>query len=240
MPPIQPQRTIAYKTYIKQALVEGLRSAIAAHPDTILSGTTVGIDFSFEEVDYPSIVVRYYPRDNQASGVGHVEQRYDPVGGLWYKYRRRIYHGDIEFAIYALSSLDRDLISDSLTQILGMGDVTAWTWQFHKRIYDPADWSTEHNTTIGNTYLYNFLNLNTDIITELPEGQAPAPWQPEDVLLYQGGSRIPVMGEILSIPPDVGWTTIQSVVAYPYIAGLEPVPTGADDPAIWIPDTLTS
>jgi len=234
-----PQKTIGYKTYLKQALVQGLRSAMGAHPDLLLRQTTVGLDFSFEEVDYPSIVVRYYPRDNLASGVGHSERRYDAVTDSWSIFKRRLYKGDVEFSIYALSTLDRDLISDSLTQILGMGDTRAWTANFLRRIYDPATWAANNNVDIGSGYLYNFVNLSTDTITELPESQVPAPWQPEDVLLYQGGARIPIVGEVLSLPPDVSWTIIERVLTYPYIAGVEPVPQGIIDPAPWIPDTLS-
>ncbi len=54
------QKTIRYKTYIKTAMQEAIQSVFANHPDPLLAQTKVRLDFSFEEVDFPAIVIRYY------------------------------------------------------------------------------------------------------------------------------------------------------------------------------------
>lgn len=232
------QKTIGYRTYVNTALVEALRSAFADHPDNLLQRTQVHLGFSFNEVDYPAVVVEFAPSSNERAGVGHTELRYDADSDTYAKADRRLYHGTINFRIYALSTLDRDLIADSLTQILGMPELLEWTYRFYLRIYNPDQWGVLENKMVQG-HQFHFLNVNADRINDQPPSQSPAPWGPEDVLLYETGMSIPVFGEVLSIPPDQNWTVVSKVFIYPYIRGLEPVPQGVDDPAPWIPDTTS-
>lgn len=230
-----PEQTIAYRTYANRALVQGLRTVFKHHTDPILNELQVNMGYSLKEVDYPSIIVNFMPSRNQAAGVGHREQRWDPDTATWVISNRRLYWGTIEFRVFALSTVDRDLILDSLTQILGMHDFVAWTNRFWLRLYKPEEWAVLENQTLSGLELYHFINVSTDRINESSPTQSPAPWQPEDVLLYEGAISVPVFGEVLSIPPDQNWTTIQNVHIYPYIGSLEPVPTGVNDTSPWIP-----
>ncbi len=229
------QYTTPLRTYVKTALQEGLASVFEDHPDPYLRDTKVRLEYSFEEIDYPSVVVNFRPRNVETAGIGHVEHIIDPDTGVVSKITRRIYRGDAEFRIYALSTLDRDLLSDSLTQTLGMPRYASWTDHFWTRIYDPNEWARLNvaQETMGEGHLYNFLNLQTDNVQETGDTESPAPWRPEDVLLYETGQRVPVFGEVLTIPPTASWAVVQKVVPYPYIEGLEPVPTGVEDPAQW-------
>jgi hypothetical protein len=228
------QQTVGYRTYVNTALVEALRSAFAMHPDTLLQRTKVNMAFSFQEIDYPSVVVTFIPSSNEAAGIGHQELRYDEDSQTYLKANRRLYHGTIDFRVYALSTLDRDLIADSLMQIIGMPELLAWTHRFYLRINNPDEWGRVENKVVRG-HDFHFLNVNTDRISEQPPTTSPNPWGAEDVYLYETGMSIPVFGEVLSIPPDQNWTLISKVIIYPYINGLEPVPQGSDDPAPWIP-----
>ncbi len=210
--PVIPVQTIKYKQYVKEALVEALRSVFATHPDQILRDTTIGIDFPLTEVDYPSIVVRFYERQIKNMGIGHYELGpHASAAGRFIKYRHYTYNGDIEFAIYALSSYDRDLISDSLVQLMAMGDTEDYTSVFLDRIYN-SDPSVEP------TSLDHFINLNTDQISGFGETQIPAPWSPEDVLVYQTAYRIGIMGEFYSrTPAIVDYGLVDGVDTFPYM-----------------------
>jgi len=233
----QPQKTIQFKTALKTALVDALQSTFQRHPDPLLQDLKVDLEYSFSEVDYPSIVVRYRGMDVQNAGVGHIEKMWDPTHTTITKHKRRLYHGDLEFTIYALSSQDRDIISDALVEIVGLSDLTTYTNYFMARLYAPKEWQADtamSDDEFGDSYLYTLTNLNSDLMSDLGDSTTPAPWEPEDVYLYQGGYRVPVMGEVLSLPPDVFYTTIKSILQYPYIAGIDPIPTGSDDPAPWI------
>jgi hypothetical protein len=221
-----PEQTIPYKSYLKRSLVEGLKPVFTSHPDSMLQGTKVSIDFPNDREKYPAVLVRYHEATIFNSGVGHVEFLYDDQTLQTTKYKHFMYKGEAEFAVYALSSLDRDYISSTIVQTLAMGDLLSFTDQFQSRIYAPSYTTTPDAQ-------WNFVNLNTDQISANGESQLPAPWQPEDVLVYMGGYRIPVWGEFYSLPPNTTLQNIAKVNIFPYMDPIEPVPTGTVDPAPW-------
>lgn len=223
------QKTIRYKTWIKESIVQAMRRAFSAHLDDLLQEVRVTIEFPMEENHYPALLVKFYEKEITNAGVGHSELI--EVEGSLFKFNHYFYKGDIEFNINALSSYDRDLIGDSLIQILGMGRLEQWTIGFFNRIYDVHGynfWPEGH---------FNHLNINTDVISGFGETQLPAPWLPEDVLVYQIGYRVGIAGGFYSLPPDTNDSLdlVDNVDVYPYIEDLEPIPDGADDDAIWTP-----
>lgn len=240
--PLIPQETVRYTTHLKRSLVEALREPFANHPDEYLRKTKVDIDFPQDEADYPAIIVRYFGRTLSNAGVGHKEY----IQGVrpeqpeaFTAFKHYLYSGTVEFAIYALSSYDRDLVGDSLVQILAMGDMEGWTNRFLNRIYhqsvQPDEVRDERGeiTTLGYS-LYHYINLNTDEISPFGESQVIAPWMPEDVLVYQTAYRVDASGEFYSPPPDENYPLIERVDTFPWIEGIDPEPEGAEDPAPWI------
>ena len=215
--PVLPIQTIRYKTYIKEALVEALRASWATHPDTFLQNTSIGLDSPMTEADYPHVVVRFYGRSVRNAGVAHHEWLPIPDSNpeRYHKYKHYFYNGDIEFSVYALSSLDRDLIADSIVQTLTMGDLEAYTNAFLNRIYDP-------NPLTDPAAINHVINLNTDEVQEFGETEQPAPWLPEDVLIYQTAHRIAVFGQFYSRTPTAGdYGVVERVDQFPYIDGPE-------------------
>ena len=221
------EQTVPYKTYVKRSLVEALRQVFVGHVDDLLKHTKVTIEYPTSEANYPAVIVRFFERDIKNAGIGHTEVL--PVEGVNWKFQHYLYSGDIEFAVHALSSLDRDLIADTLIQTLGMGTLTEYTRNFFDRIYDA-------NATRPEA-LYNFINLNTDTISGFGETQNLAPWDPEDTYVYQTNYRCGISGEFYSLPPALGEEVglVEEVNQYPYVGGLEGIPTGADDPSEWQP-----
>lgn len=132
-----------------------------------------------------------------------------------HKFNHYFYDGDIEFAIYALSSYDRDLISDTLIQTLAMGKISEWPAGFTDTIANPNT-----NPAIPATIDHTF-TLNTDTIQGMGESQQAAPWQPEDVLVYQTGYRVGVTGSFYSPTPEVGSGIglVERIETYPYSDG---------------------
>lgn len=230
-----PQRTIKYKTYVKTALTEAFGAVFAHHVDEILRGTKVTIDYPRTEAAYPALLIRFFERDIQNAGVGHEEWLVgdgseDTTNPNHYKFKHYLYHGDVEFAIYALSSLDRDLIADTVVQTLGMGQLEDYTNRFFDRIY-PDESSGQIPDSV-----WHYINLNTDTIQGFGESQTAVPWGSEDDLTYMTSYRIPVFGEFYSVPPDTPTSLIAKITQYPYIQGVEDVPTGdPDDGAQWEP-----
>jgi hypothetical protein len=231
-----PQRTISYNTYVKQAMVEALREGFVGHPDELLRLVNVDIDFPQDQASYPVVIVRFYERKINNAGVGHEE--WLPIEGTnpvqYHRYKHYLYNGDIEFAIYAESTLDRDLIADGIVEVLTMGDLESYTEAFFERIYKP-DTATDPQS------LVHFINLDTDNVQGFGESQVAPPWQPEDFLVYQKNYRIAAFGEFYSLVPTVadGFGMVDVVEQYPYnpeVGEAEPNPDPAD-PGIWTETT---
>lgn len=224
------QQTIKYKTYIKTALVESLRDVFSNHVDTLLSKTHVTIDYPRDEAKYPAVIVRFFEREISGAGIAHTEMIPIYTGDTYegtFKFKHYIYKGDVEFAVYALSSLDRDLIADTLVQTIAFGELTGYTNRFFNRIY------TDDENRYPDSVWHN-IHINTDKIQGFGETQQPTPWASEDDLIYQTSYRSAVFGDFYSLPPDLPVGLIERVTPYPYIAGVEDVPTGdVNDGAAW-------
>lgn len=238
MPPLLQQNTIQYKTYVKETIVQATRAVFATHPDTIVrDNTNVGIDFSFEESKYPSVIVRFYERQIRNAGLAHVEHfPTDDTKTAWIRYEHKLYNGDIEFAIYALSSYDRDIISDALVQMLTMASTEPYTNLFLDRIYNHASVTTETESGAFDPAYDHMINLNTDQISGFGETQTQVPWLSEDQLLYQNSYRIGIFGEFYSrTPVNTTFGLVEKVESYPYDpdAGDTKPDPNPDDPAVW-------
>lgn len=232
-----PERTVHYKTYIKTAVVEAFKDVFKHHVDELLGRTKVTIDYPRSGADYPALIVRFFEREINSAGIGHVEHiTVDSPTGLpedpdrTFAFKHSFYKGDLEYVIKGLSSLDRDLISDSVVQTLAMGELEDYTNRFFNRIY-PEEASGQYPDSI-----WHYINVNTDKIQGTGETQVPTAWGSEDDLEYQTSYRTPVFGEFYSVPPNMPKDYVRKVLTYPYIAGAEPIPQG--DPSnsgVWLP-----
>jgi len=228
-----PQQTVKYKTYVKTAMVEAFRDVFNHHVDEHLAKTKVTIDFPRTESDYPAVIVRFFEKEITNAGIGHEElirlNNEDGSHAGTFKFKHYFYKGDIELAIYSLSSLDRDLIADSLVQTVAMGDLEAYTNRFFSRIY------TSNRAQYPDA-VSHYININADNIMGFGETQQNVPWQSEDDLLYLSNYRVSVFGEFYSLPPDLPAPFVERVLDYPYIESLEAVPIGdPNDGAGWEP-----
>lgn len=218
--PLIKEQTIKYKTYLLQALIESVQAVFANHPDDLLRyHTNVSMDLPMERAQYPSVVIRFYEREIINMGLGHVEWLQNP-NGMYQPYKHFKYTGDIEFAIYALSSYDRLLLADSITQIATMSDLEYYTNLFGDRIYNDD----------SEDALFNFINFNSDRLSGFGETQIMAPWMPEDTLVYQTSYRTDIMGEFYSRPLEAEYELIENIDVFPYWGpdndGPDPTPEG--------------
>lgn len=143
------------------------------------------------------------------------------------RFQHYFYTADVEFAVYALSAYDRDLIADSLVQTIAMGRLETYTNQFFDRVY-PDD------ALYPDSDLH-FIALNSDQIQGFGESQSQTPWGAEDDLLYTTSYRVGMFGELYSLPPKLTYAIVQKLFIEPYIEGVEGQPPGlADDTAPWV------
>lgn len=220
---LYPQQSIHYKTFVKVAIVGALRDAFAGHPDTNLRETKITAEFPTTKLRHPAIIVRFFERTIQNVGIGHEEW----IDGV--RYQHYWWNGDIELEIRALDPLSADYISNTIVQIITVGQLEQWTNLFFQRIYDETD-------VVVPDVAANVLNLNSDQISGFGESREPAPWLAEDAFVFKNSYRVAAMGEYYSIPmTPLADQFIRKVLVYPYDSEAgDPVPTGTDDPAPWV------
>lgn len=226
------QVTVHYITYLKQTMVQAMRSGLAGYQDISINRTKVDMDYPIDRNDYPAIVVKFYEQKIPNAGVGHVEMGVDPhspdpTNPLYIPYHVRLYKGDIAFEIYGLSATDRDIMRDAVVEVVALGSVTTEGVAFQNRI----------QTLIGPSSHY--ITLNTDDISGFGETQMIAPWMPEDVLVYQATYRVPVLGQFYSLTPNTptSYGLITQINTYPWSPSAgETQPPGVIDPAPWVQD----
>ena len=125
-----------------------------------------------------------------------------------------------------MSSLDRDLIADTIVQTIAMGNLTDYTNNFFSRIYPP-------NSAAIPDSAGHFININSDKITGFSENQTPVPWQSEDDLIYNVSYRAGVWGEFYSLPPNIPFGYVEELFLYPYIDGIDPLPFDSSNSDEW-------
>jgi hypothetical protein len=147
------------------------------------------------------------------------------------KFKHYFYNADIEFAVYALSAYDRDLVADSLVQTIAMGSLEEYTNSFFERIYPSNDLFPDSE--------FHFININSDQIQGFGESQSQTPWGAEDDLLYTTSYRVGVFGELYSLPPKLSYSIVRKVLVFGYIEGTDPGPPGPLGPGIhWVSNSL--
>lgn len=232
-----PQKTIQYKTYLKRTMVSGLKAVFANHPDPLLAKTKVTLSYPRDEESYPAVEVKYYEGELHNMGIGHTEtlklQNPTTEEIVTFNMQHYGYTGTIEFVVYALSTIDRDLISDSLAQTLLMGATESYTNRLLAAVYpigNPGIYPSDYANPVSQ---FHFINLNTDKLSGFGESETPVIWQSEDDLSYQTSYRIGVTGEFYSLP-HYAQGYIDGITVYSYQEFLDDLPGG--DPtstALW-------
>lgn len=209
--PYALQMTLQYKTFVKRALVEALQAAFTGHADPTVASAKVATDFTETDFALPALIVKFYESELMNAGVGHFEWfPPDPTQPtILVEYQHRLYKGTIEFEIFGLSSLDRDILSDALIEVLAMDEVSAPGLNFLNRFY-----TSMASTPSGQ---WHFPTLNLDNIEGYGEQSMLAPWAPEDTLVYQTAYRVGIFGEFysLAVPTTISPLTEVDVYGYP-------------------------
>lgn len=227
-----PTSELSYPSVVIRFFERSVRNAGVGHVEYLYNRTgsyilvvkNGDLVFKVEAVDDNEVGTK--PAEYRAQG--YTVKIFDQYESIT-KFRHYLYDGDIEFAVFALSSLDRDLISDTLVQTLAMPDMAAYTNNFFNRIYFPTD-LTPSNSGDYEPGHYNYVNLNTDRVTGFGETQTPQPWLSEDQLVYQTSYRIGIYGEFYSLPPITdpavyGLISKINVLPYSEFVG-DAIPTG--------------
>lgn len=210
MPLKSPQ--VLYKRLVRQALVGALRSVYTVEysEDPTLQTMRIATDFALEQQTFPQIIVKFQGDFLQDMGVGHTEEWVDETGIT--THQRYRWEGRVTFEIYTLSPLDRDIVFDSLSELIAFGKLDSTLFNFFDYLYG-------HDFGVDAQIM-----LNTGQMNDTGEGSMAAPWLAEDALIYTTGMSIECHGNISSVAPTPIFARIEKIIVYPYIFGYEDTP----------------
>jgi hypothetical protein len=211
-PGLFPEQTIPYLTFIKATVVSALRSAFANHPDNFLAKTNIRLERSQEKLDYPMIVIKYYGRNVKRIGIANVQYMDNtmiPSIPTLQPLTIFTYEGDVEFSVYALDTLTRDRLVDSLITIVSSQNLGGWVDDFYDSVYDKSQVAEPASD-------YNQLIFNTDEFTPFGATDQATPWRSENELLYKDVYRTNIFGQFMSLPTsDPVLNYINKILLYP-------------------------
>ena len=224
---VRQRQTISYRTLVKTTLVQALREVFtSSYYDEAFRNLNVYTSFPLDKAKWPLILVDYHGRAVRAAGVGHVEMFKDNFG-QFREWEHRRFQGTVEFTIITLSPLDRDILADSLIEILTMGRLDELLTRFFWTVYgEPSDQKQS---------FLNQLALNTDEIHEGGDSEGPAPWQPEDVIVYQTSIMLDVFGGFYNLITTDALEFVWKVNMEPYPQGEIPVSITYRPDVAWTP-----
>lgn len=218
-----PEPVVLYKRLIKKAFIAALKTVYTEDyiDDPALQNMQITGAWNVLQFNPPQIVVNYQGNYVQNMGVGHSELWVTPNGIE--RHLRRRWEGIVSFDIYALSPTDRDIIYDSLTEVLSFGKLQGLMNNFFDYLYT-HDFGIDYQ-----------IMLDEDEQRDKGDNTEQAWWQPEDVMIFTSGISMDCHGTFASVVRSaeeaIGF--IDRIIVYPYVFGYEDQPDPAPFTVEW-------
>lgn len=210
---------------VKRAVIVALREALVGttlgNRTTNDSYISVDMEYPMEKEQYPGIWVQFsFSRFVQA-GIGHqplqrtvVNEGQDDEYVNWEPIREFIFEGRVTLSIMALTSLERDQISDAVSSML------LFSRPPEQVLTDPARDSKQFRQLLTNIAQnpYVSMTINQDMIT--PGGQnmtTGVPWD-EELPGYEDSYSFDIQGQTNIVFHNDGTYTLRSIVEVPEVA----------------------
>ncbi len=202
----------------KKALIRALRATFTSmYPNTKLAGMNIDMEYPYLEEQYPGIWVRFSPSGKiQASGLDPRRQTADEIFGVWY------FEGTVSLTILALSSKERDLISDGFIEAYAFGAMMPSASVFV--------------SSLQASDLIN-MSLQSDVLTAGGQTESVGvPWD-DDKLAYQDSYSFEVVGQIRSrVQSGVVFTNLSEVQVGGTLTNVDGAPDNSfpnDEDGVW-------
>lgn len=199
-------------TPAKKLIIRALRATFTSmYPNSKLANLSDNIDLEYPylEEQYPGIWVRFSLHKLQASGLDPTQRGESEIFSVWY------FEGTFSLMIMALSSKERDLISDGL--------IEAFAFASQMPSVSPL------YATLQSSDLIN-MTLQSDILT--PGGQTETvgvPWD-DDKLAYEDRYSFEVVGQVRSrVQQGVVFTNLSEIQTYPTLTNVVGAPNNSLD-----------
>jgi len=179
-------------TPVKKLIIRALRATFTdMYPNDKLSGLNIDMEYPYKEEEYPGIWVRFSLSKIQASGLSPDIYTNDEIYRVWH------FEGTVSFVVIALSSKERDLISDGVIEAYAFAAVMPTASSFY--------------TTIQSSDLVN-ITLQSDILSSGGQTETVGtPWD-DDKIAYEDRYSFEVIGQVRSrVQPGVVFTNLSEV-----------------------------
>lgn len=204
-------------TPTKKLIIQALRATFTSmYPNDKLSSMNIDMEYPYREEHYPGIWVRFSPSKIQSSGLDPTQRTAEEIFSVWY------FEGTVSFTIIALSSKERDLISDGIIEAYAFASQMPTASPFY--------------TTINSSDLIN-MTLQTDIISSGGQTETiGTPWD-DDKIAYEDRYSFEVIGQVRSrVQPGVVFTNLSKIQVGSTLTNVDGAPdntTGDDGNGIW-------
>jgi len=201
----------------KKVIIRALRATFTAmYPDTKLADMNIDMEYPYKAEQYPGIWVKFSPHKIQSSGLDYTQRTDDEIFGVWY------FEGTVSLMILALSSKERDLISDGLIEAFAFGALMPSASVFYSTLLDS-----------------DLINMTpqSDLLTAGGQTESVGvPWD-DDKLAYEDRYSFEVVGQFRSrVQPGVAFTTLSGIQASSTLTNVDGAPDntiGNDGNGVW-------
>lgn len=170
---------IGYKLQLKRLIVNEFRNYLYnISVSNTMNQVNCTIEYPNTPEKYPALIVGYREKRVHNAGVGHIEESPNLSTERW------TFTGDVTVEIMALTSLERDFISDHVVALYAFGSF----------LQIPFESDVMADNTID-------VQVNTKILTPLgEETRAGVTWGVTDTRIYTCGYTFPIFGAFSSNP----------------------------------------
>ena len=211
---------------VKRAVMSGLREALSGTTlNQLVNGTDVTIDMEYpiEKASYPGIWVQFSFNEIVQAGIGHEPlvrtitegTEEDPLAMRWDTIREIQFKGRVTLTILALSSLERDRISDSVITML------AFSRPPERAVTKPTEDTKQLRQLIASLAANPYVNITINHDQIIPGGQSMTtgvPWD-EEIPGYEDTYSFDILGQTNVLFSHDGTYTLRSVAESPRLAG---------------------
>lgn len=174
---------IGYKIQIKRTVVDALRTYMSSSQSNTVNQTKVTVEYPQSAESYPALIVGYEQSQLYHTGLGHVEYIDGNLHTRW------TFEGSVSMEILALTSLERDYISDHITNLAAFRTYIGSTFELDVILNENID-----------------LQMNLGLLQPGPEQvMSGASWGLTDTRFYQCSYSFPVLGTFVSAPLYYDW-----------------------------------
>jgi hypothetical protein len=185
---------ISYKMEVKRVIVRSLQNVFknveeyfpGYDSSKLLTDSHITIEYPQRPEQYPSMIVGFREQTLKAGGIAHSEVVEDTV-----VIQRWLFTGQIRIEIFALTSMDRDFISDSLVNMLSFSRIEGFPFRDY----------VEANSGVD-------LQLSVGALNPIAEDtMSGVSWGLTDQRIYTAGYEFGCLGAFISTTKNYDWIT---------------------------------